>query len=914
MAILSKADAGVIKNSLLKRTPITILFLLIINSLLTSQKIEGIVLDSLQNPLPGCTVMLISQIDSTLANFELTGNKGKFVLRNVDQGKYQIQVSFLGYVPYKDSIKMVEDDLLLDKIVLKVANNRLDEIVIEGEVVPIVTSKDTFIYNANAFNAQNNEVVEDLLRKMPGVEIESDGTIIAQGEKVEEVLVDGKKFFDGDTKTATQNLPAKAIDKIKFYDKESDEAEFTGIKDGKERKTMDLGLKKEYKNGQFGKVHAGIGSSDFEDLRYQASGNMNRFDRNMNLSLIAGMDNTNPGSGNNFAPSFNSRGDQGLTQNLVNNYASSGDTNKKNLAVNMNLNRVKGLQFNTSYRLKSNATDLITNSFRESYFSETQNLLEVDESSSNRDALNQNINSRLKYQIDSTQEISINGKLSFQNSDNIIFSESETLEENMMLFSTSSFSGNSNNTDSRWRSSFGYRKKIGEKRRIISTNVFYASNNTDRNNFSNSQNEFILTPRNDFTQILQNDNNNHSKDYGFEIKYSEPLKNSSHLSVSYDFRNTKTESDVKQFDIVDSLLLFNTELSERYLKGYKTHTTSIAYQQIFETFEYRLNSSIVSNQLSGQFFDGSSPINNSSLNFIPSVDLRYNINNSKRLKFVYSTNIREPSLNQLQPTINNQDPFNIYAGNPDLRPEYRHKALINFGHNDRFNFISFYANLSGNLTSNRITSRTSINEFYVRRTSPVNVKKEWDINTYANFSAPIKPINIKVKTGLRYLYGRSIIFLNDVETPSSQNSISYDFAIENRDKSFFDLALTSRFSFNNVKYANETESAQSYNNQALGAKVMVTGIDRWQFQTNFSLRRFNQKTIGESNTIPNLSLRVSRFLTPGDRLEMRITINDILNKNIGISNSSSANSTSYSSSNAIGRFFLFSVYYNLKVF
>ena len=253
--------------------------------------IKGTVLDTANLPLNGATVVLLNATDSVLVKFGLSNTQGKFFFRKVESGNYLLQITYLGLGKYSEEISFdaANGDLILEAVSLQMPDMTLGEVTIEGERTPIVIRGDTIEYNADAFQTQPNAVVEDLLRKLPGVEVERDGTVKAQGEQVQRVFVDGKEFFGDDPKMATKNLPADAVDKVQVYDKASEMAEFTGIDDGREQKAINLELKEGKKQGLFGKLMAGYGTEE----RFEAKGNINRFSDKMQFSAIGMGNNIN---------------------------------------------------------------------------------------------------------------------------------------------------------------------------------------------------------------------------------------------------------------------------------------------------------------------------------------------------------------------------------------------------------------------------------------------------------------------------------------------------------------------------------------------------------------------------------------------------------------------------------------------
>ena len=226
--------------------------------------IIGQVTDTLSSPLPSSTIMLLNPKDSSLVNFGVSDAKGAFEIKNVNKGEYLLKVTFVGYLPYSKRISTPATGSVLEagRIKMQTLTKELESVVVMGEKAPVTVKRDTIEFNAGSFKTKANANVEDLLKKLPGVEVETDGTVRAQGEQVQRVTVDGREFFGRDPKLATRNLPADAVEKVQVFDKKSDQALFTGIDDGQKEKTINLELKEEKRNGAFGTLMAGAGTED----------------------------------------------------------------------------------------------------------------------------------------------------------------------------------------------------------------------------------------------------------------------------------------------------------------------------------------------------------------------------------------------------------------------------------------------------------------------------------------------------------------------------------------------------------------------------------------------------------------------------------------------------------------------------
>ena len=252
--------------------------------------VAGTLTDENQSPLPRATVMLINAGDSTMEKFTISDNEGKFTFNKLKAGEFLLQVSYVGYQNISRPISLEAGKILdIGNVSMKQESELLENVTIEADRIPMQIKEDTVEYNAGAFDTRPGATVEDLLKKLPGVEVENDGTIKAQGETINKVLVDGKEFFGNDPQIATKNLPADAMDKVQVFDQLSEMSQFTGVDDGTREKTINLTLKEDKKNGLFGNAEGGYGEND----RYNAKLNLNQFTKKQQLSVISSANNIN---------------------------------------------------------------------------------------------------------------------------------------------------------------------------------------------------------------------------------------------------------------------------------------------------------------------------------------------------------------------------------------------------------------------------------------------------------------------------------------------------------------------------------------------------------------------------------------------------------------------------------------------
>jgi hypothetical protein len=443
--------------------------------------IAGSVKDAEGVALTGGTVMLLSAKDSVLTSFASTGAGGAFLLKNVPAGDYLLKISYIGFGTDTRPIKIGNAALVdLGAITLAPAAEMLSEVEVTAEHVPIQMKKDTVEYNADAFQTQPNAVVEDLLKKLPGVEVGTDGSIKAQGEDVQNVLVDGKEFFGTDPKLATKNLPAKGVKKVKVYDKMSEMAEFSGVDDGEREKTINLEMKEEFKTGMFGTAEAGYGS----DSRHMVKTNINKFTKKSQLSVIGLLNNVNEQGFSfeeymNFSGGMRSfmRGGRGGVQVTIRDgdvpiSQGIGNGLTKTFAggLNYNFEIGKKLDVRSSYFYNGVNNDLLQNTFRHGFLNEdTYDTYEdSDQSSKNH---SHRLNLRAEFDIDSSSNIELNSSGTIGGGDGESFELQQTYDEGQVLENTGDVSNIQNSDRISFSGDLYYRKRLGKKGRSLTTNL-----------------------------------------------------------------------------------------------------------------------------------------------------------------------------------------------------------------------------------------------------------------------------------------------------------------------------------------------------------------------------------------------------------------------------------------------------------
>jgi hypothetical protein len=903
-----------------KTTLLIIAFVGVIQASLLGQSVtvSGIIHDETSQPLVNATCVAISASDSTFLKFSLTDMNGKFQLKDIKPQEILLQVTFLGYNQYAKRIDLTanQNDLDVGTISLLRSENKLDEVVIKGETTPIEVRKDTLVYNANAFETTPNEVVEDLLRKMPGIEVEDDGTIIAQGEEVEKVTVDGKDFFGNDPKAATKNLPAQSIDKVEFFNRQSDMSEFTGVDDGERIKTMNLELKEDYKKGQFGTLAGAYGTDD----RYETRLSLNRYTPKLQTSVIGNFNNVNRQGFStqeyrNFMGSmggFRNRGAGGVP---INSGLSDGFVSTAAGGLNLNYEFSPKTKINLSYFLNDINNQIESITTRENFINERPSFFTNETSNQVGDNTNHKVEMRLDHKIDSTQDIRITSSLSFNNANLSSLGTSNLVSQNIIENQGSS-DYLTDGTGNSLEGGLMYRKKLGvKKNKSLTLNLNLNSSDEDFNADLGSLNEFFPEdPVRSFSEdIMQRQlQTDDQMSYQVRTSYVQPITNGKYFEILYRRQNFDNELVRDVYDAVLNGEEFNDLLSNHYDRNFVYDRGGIALHHNGESSSLSLEAQLQYSQLSGDIISENVMINKTGTYFLPRLSWRKELGTSHFVDMRYSTNVSEPSIQQLQPIIDNSDPLSLYQGNPDLTNEYRHNLRINYIKFDQFSFSSLFAFINASYTSNNITNETIIDDAFRRITRPVNVDYDFSVNGNITYATPIRKFGMKVRLNTNLRYQNSILFINSEKNKADRYTTRFGVTLENRSKKVIDVSVGGNWSYNLTSYDVNSDRNQSFLNQTYTTDLILKPNGNWIFNSSLRYRIISNNNFGESQQIPIVNASISRFVNASKKLELKVSVFDLLNQNVGINQTVNLNYIENEEILSLGRYFLVGLTYAIR--
>ncbi|WP_299233135.1 TonB-dependent receptor [uncultured Bacteroides sp.] len=903
--------------------------------------ISGVVVDADDKmPVMQATVQVLSPKDSTMITGNITDMDGKFSL-NTKLGKYLLKVSFVGYKPVYKNVEISRQ-----KPRLAVGNIELssDAIMLEGTVIvaqaPEVTAvADTLVYNSSAYRVPEGSALEELVKKLPGAEIDDDGKITINGKEIKKIMVDGKEFFADDPNIALKNLPVNIIDKVRAYDKQSDMAKATGIQDGEEETVLDLTVKPGMNKGWFGNADVAGGTQD----RYSAKVLLNRFYGGNQFTVIGSSNNVNdngfPGGGG---------GGGWRRQNGLNtihmgglNFATETKKWRNNGSVNFNLK-------NSDIRSKQASETFVSSNT--SSFTNAMNL-------QNNKNLNLTADFRIEWNPDSMTMVLFRPRFQLGDTDNGTDSKTYTFSEDPE-YSTDELMGANNLTElvpeeniintiirnslSRSNSlthgaSLMYNRRLGKAGRNITFRGSYNFTNSESEQFSTSETNYYQKPIEEQLEILNRYITTPTKSYEYSarISYSEPIRKNMFLQFSYNFQYKRNQSDNSTFDMPNDWTvsqglagdingIYNSNLSKSAAYDYYNHQVDLSYRWITEKSQFNLGMSLQPQHTELDYKKGeldTVSVRNV-FNFTPTLDFRYKFSKTSQLRIDYRGRSSQPSMTDLLPIEDNTDPLNVKQGNPNLKPSFTNTLRVNyntFNVNTQRGCMAFF---TYNNTLNSISNRRTYNEQtggYTTR--PENINGNWNIfgMVGGNIALKNKKYTINTFTTTRYSNMVSYISSKQVTTDSDKN-ITKQLNLGERLRGtyrseWWEISLNGSINYMHSRNSYQTSSNLDTYQFSYGASTNINLPWNMSISTDLSQnsrRGYADESMNRDELLWNA--QISQNFLKGNAATISVQFYDILRNQSNISRVISAAMRSDTEYNAIYSYCMVHFIYRLNLF
>lgn len=895
--------------------------------------IRGVAFDTLsKRAVADATITVLQKKDSALVTFGMTDGYGRFTLDNIPKGEYRLLITHVAYHNTNKSFNITDSTKNIDlgNLLMNDKTKVLQEVVVTNEAPPVTLIGDTVQYNAGSFKTQPNASVEQLLKKLPGVEVAKDGSVKAQGQTVNKVLVDGKEFFGNDPKMATKNLPADAVDKVQVYDKLSDQAQMTGFDDGNSEKTINLKLKKDKKKGAFGKIMGGGGT----DERFEGRFNINSFKGARQMSAIGMANNTNT-EGFSFMDMMNFTGElsrmmRGGNGNININITSDDPNAAFFGGNNSGIKTIwgGGLNYNN---IIGNKVDFTSNYFYNHYNPKTESHIQrqyiLPDSSYfyNQNSLSNNINNShrlnlgIDYVIDSFHSLKISPSLGYQQTKNSSFSDYQQLGNDGKLSNNGFSNSISNSTGYNFRNDLLFRKKFRRRGRTFSLSLQTTLNGSDGEGSLESINEFF-TRNGSGSSIDSIDqrftNKGDLRGYNARAVYTEPVFKRSLLEFSAGKSNNKSTAEKITYDYNDfngKYDQLNDSLTNDFENTYGYTNAGIRLRTQKKKYNYAIGLSWQQAELEGKIISGTkdSVISKSFTNFLPTARFQYNFSRSKNLTFNYRAFTNQPTVSQLQPVPDISNVLNIKEGNPDLKQEFIHNIQINYMGVNPFKNRNIFAFFNLNRTDNKIVNADTLYSSGIKKTKPVNVDGVYNLNGDINVGLPARFLKGTVRIGSNLGYNKGKQFINSIANTINTFSAGPRLGVDMSPTDKIDISLTAGMNYNKTKYSLQPIFNTTYFSQLYEAEF------NWQlpkgvyFSTDFSYTVNNQRAAGFNARVPLWGASISKYFLNFNRGELKLRVNDILNENIGINRTSNQNYIEDSRVNTLRRYAILTFTYSL---
>ena len=751
-------------------------------------------------PVGFATVSLIPEKGT--AKYALTDGQGKATLEKIHNGKYTFKAEIMGYVTVEKTVT-VEGHTNLGEIKMELDTKVLDAASVTAVGNPIIIKKDTVEYNASSFKISEDNMLVDLLKKLPGIEVDSDGTITSNGETISKITIAGKTFFLDDPQLASQNIPAKLIEKVKVVKKKSEQAEFTGIDDGEEETVIDLTVQKGMMNGLFGNVMAGAGhdvpTTGTGDYRWQTSLMTGKFTEKTQISVIANANNTNNRGFNDFTSSMmgGMMGGGGMMGRGGGGFGGFGGSSGITTSWMGGLNGAWDLlddkmALSGNYLYNGTKTDVLESSYKETYRDDGTALISDTDGMSTRFTDGHRFGVRLEHKFSDNTSILFQPQFNFGSGNYLQQSgfDTKTRGTDNTLADTNEGFTHSSGANKNW-STRGFlllRQRLGIPGRTISANLDW---NISRNNMLGYNQS--LTKAGGVSDIVNQyiDQQSNSESAGTRIVYTEPLGNYFYLEGSYNFRFSQSTTIKDTYDsgvydwtgvyydndlhrIIDpstgapaSVLDFNFSNVEKGQKNEtysnsilninRNHNMGLSFMYQREQARVQIGFSAIptstTNITNGKGYD------NNVWNFAPRAMVFYDFNDNANIRLFYNGRSSQPSTSQLMPVMDNSNPLSMSLGNPYLEPYFSHNLRSEWEYSNKQTFFTARVNLQGGMVDNPITNATWYDNTGRQYSFPVNGHNTYNGSVRVMINAPIAKSNFSVSNMTNASYSKSGSFV-----------------------------------------------------------------------------------------------------------------------------------------------------------
>ena len=883
--------------------------------------IKGVVKDNQNEPLIGATVKLLNAQDSSLVVGSMIDTEGAFSLSKIQKGKYLLTISMIGFEPIEQNILLQNNDDVYNLGVMtpKESSIMLDETIVSGVKSAVIVKQDTIEYNAGSYRTQPNAVVEDLLKKLPGVEVDADGKITSGGKTISKILVDGKEFFADDPKMASKNLPSDMVDKIQIVDRKSDLARLTGVDDGEEETIINLTVKKGMQNGWFGTLQGGYGTND----RYTAGFNINHFIDGNQLTILGSANNINDMS---FTDQGRNRFSRFGGQN--------GVTTAQSLGINFNVGKSEDLRFGGNVLYTHRIQDSKERSSTQYLFPDSTSYQDANKIAKDK-GHNLRADFRLQWNIDKYNTIDFTPRFSFNNN------MSNRVDSTMMRNGDKNRVNHSENFEHNNGISYDvsgdliYNHKFATRDgRSLSTQFKYQFSDTKEKGTSWNDIIYYLSQEDSELLVQYIDSHQWSNTLTGRLTWTEPLGNSLNgnflnfaYKINYKWNNADRltydlPSDAWTRDFLEKLKetpsdgVLNEILSNSFRNEFLNQELQIGYKKIHKL--YNLDAGIL---FSPSMIKSEDLINSDRnieerwvWNVSPYMRFRYKFTDRMNLSSDYRARTSQPSIKQLQPVADLTNPLSIVIGNPDLKPTFTQNLSLRFSDFNADSQRSLMAMINGSYSLNSIISKTLFNpETGGQTTTYSNVDGVWSAMAMFMYNRPLAKSHWRMSAHVFSMYNSTVGYNNGEFNRSGTWMLRPNLGVT-YSNDFCQVSLSPQYGLqmthNSIANQNN-RTIHSYGARADVAVYLPFGID---ITTDLNFSGTSGYSQGYNSDQWLWNAQVSYSTLKDKSLTFALKVYDLLQEKKNISRNVTANFITDQEYNDLTRYFMFTITWKFNSF
>ena len=915
---------------------LSILFTCFVQAVAIAQTtgVKGQLLDTADNKSLENSVVAVLNRDTTLVSFTRAGSKGLFDLKLPDSSKhYLLMVTHPSFGDYVDSIEINTGQVLNLNIISMFSKAKLlEEVIVRGNRSMFMRG-DTTVFTADSFKMAEGANVEELLKKLPGFQVDRTGKITAMGEEVKKVLVDGEEFFGTDPGIATKNLRADVVHEVQVFDKKSDQATFTGIDDGTRDKTVNLKLKEDKKKGYFGKIDAGGGIMDDaqtakDKARYYSAAMLNAFKgkrkiaaygitSNTGFMNLDWEDNDKFGGGNNvqmmdggfWMTNNDWNSSTGLPVNYNGGFHYSNKFNQDKHSINAGYRYVQINAPGNTQKFSKNFTPGSPWSMnsRDNFLNNSQK---------------HSLNLTYEFKLDSNNTIKLTTGGNMNISKNNSVYSAENIDDNTGYFiNKNNRSSDSKSDQKAYNANLLWMHKFKKEFRTISINTSFNNSESKSDGLLYSKTDFYENDVIDSTAIVDQRNliNNNYNNFNTRVAYTEPLAKDFYLETSYAFGFNKRDNirDIRGKGTGNEYDQKIDSLSNNYEFNDISNSPGLSFRYTKKKLNASAGATVgFTNYKQINKTDGNEDDFNFT-NYFPRANISYQIKPSERLGFNYNGNTSAPSLEQMQPILNNTDQLNQYIGNPDLRPSFGHNFRLDYSSWKMLNQRSIWLSLNGGFTQNAFTSLSHIRSA-ARTTQTVNTDGIYNFNLYGSYRRlVVKSINLSLGVSPRFNINNRVDFMSVNGGPIIKNNTKntnyrFGLSISSDKEKKYDVGIYPYIAYNIADATVSTTASARYWSSGGWFNFLLYLPKEFELQNSIDAE-YRQKDprfpTNNNFTFWDAELRKWFFKR---KLQAKFVAKDILNQRNGYNRNFGTSSFTETYNNVLRRHFLLGLVWNFN--